>query len=125
MRRSLDCVTRATRTGTPSGIEIITFFTPIFPAKQKEIRAEDENEACPARICPNNAGKSAPVSRFSEQTFALSFRSATNPYDTDSCETGPFPPVLLFISLCAAGRAYSLTEADCPMAAHGPLLCLS
>jgi len=57
---------------------VITFFTPIFPAKQKAIRAEDEKEAWSARICPGNAGKSTPVSRFPKQTVALSSRSGAN-----------------------------------------------
>jgi hypothetical protein len=36
---------------------VITFFTPIFPAKQKEIRAEEEKEAFPTSICPSNTGR--------------------------------------------------------------------
>src|SRR5258708_3705104 len=45
---------------------------------QKAFCAEDEKEAWSVRVCPGNAGKSAPVSRFPKQTFALSFRSGAN-----------------------------------------------
>jgi len=51
---------------------VITFFRTIFPAKQKEIRVEDEKEACPARLCPSKAGKSAPVSRLFSRTNVCS-----------------------------------------------------
>jgi hypothetical protein len=57
---------------------VITFFPPIFPAKQKGICAEREKEACPARNGPSNAEQSTPVSRFPEQTFAPSLQSDAN-----------------------------------------------
>ena len=44
----------------------------------KEIRAEREKEACRARNCPSNAEQSTPVSRFPEQTLALSLQSDAN-----------------------------------------------
>jgi hypothetical protein len=57
---------------------VITFFTPIFLAKQQEIRAEDEKETFPARIGLSHARKLVPVSRFLEQPFALSIQRGGN-----------------------------------------------
>jgi hypothetical protein len=41
----------------PLEFGVITFFRTIFPAKQKEIRAGEEKEAFPTRICPSNTGR--------------------------------------------------------------------
>ena len=57
---------------------VITFFTPIFPAKQKEIRAGEEKEAFPTRICPSNTGRWTLIFGFPEQTVSLSVRSGAN-----------------------------------------------
>ncbi len=54
-------------------IGAITFFTPIFPAMQKEIRAEDEKEASPTRIVQATPGDGLSSLVFQNKPFLPAF----------------------------------------------------
>jgi hypothetical protein len=51
----------------------MTLFTPIFPAKQKEIRAGEEKEAFPTRLCPSNTGRWTLIFGFQNKPFLPAF----------------------------------------------------
>jgi hypothetical protein len=106
-------------------VGVITFFRPIFPAKQKEIRAGEEKEAFPPKICPSNTGRWTLIFGFPEQTVSPSVRSGADVHE-EALFFGNAAEVIYFSSCLTGkmGRKKCYDPIESKQTSKGQLLCI-